>query len=95
MKILARTPVEDCFDGSAVYTYEVSEPWTSDNVRCLARLGTFEFFADFPRPLFRLRTDDGLFVNGVAGARDCRVVLPRTRRDAVQRQFEEVLMDEK
>ena len=93
MKIISRLKVEDCFDGSAVFNYEMSEPWTAENVRCLALLGELEYFADFPRPLFRLRTRDGLFLNGVAGAVTCRVVLPRTNRDAAQRKLEEVFND--
>lgn len=94
MKIVDRVKVEDCFDGSSVYVYQLSEPWTEQSARRLAGLGHFQYFADFPRPLFRLRTDSGLFVNGVAGARDCRVVLPRNNREQVQHQLEEVLMSE-
>lgn len=93
MRIFARHKVEDCFDGSSVFTYEMTEPWTADNVCILAKLGDFEYFGDFPRPLFRLRTSDGMFITGVAGAVTCRVILPRTNRDAVQLKLEEVLMD--
>jgi hypothetical protein len=92
MKILNRVKIEDCFDGSAVYVYELSEPWTEPRARRLAALGHFQYFADFLRPLFRLRTEAGLFVNGVAGARDCRVVLPRTNREHVQRELEAMLV---
>lgn len=91
MNIVNRVKLEDCFDGSAVFTYEVSEPWTERSVRRLASLGPLQYFDDFPRPLFRLRTAAGLFVNGVAGARDCRVVLPRTHREQVQQELEAVL----
>ena len=90
MKVVARHKVEDCFDGSSVFTYEMDAEWTAESVRCLAALGDLEYFADFPRPLFRLRTRDGLFVTGVAGATTCRVILPRTNRDVVQKRLEEV-----
>lgn len=91
MKIIRRHKVEDCFDGSSVFSYEISEDWTADNIRCLATLGDLEYFAEFPRPLFRLRTRDGLYVSGVTGAAVCRVVLPRTNREVVQHRLEEVL----
>ncbi len=94
MQIVKRIKVEDCFDGSTVYVYHLSEPWTEQSAQRLATLGHFQYFADFPRPLFRLRTDTGLFVNGVAGACDCRVVLPRTNQIKVQRDLEESLMSE-
>jgi hypothetical protein len=92
MRILNRVKIEDCFDGSAVYDYELSEAWTEQGARRLGSLGQFQYFADFPRPLFRLRTAAGLFVNGVAGASDCRVVLPRTNREHVQRELEAMLL---
>jgi hypothetical protein len=92
MRVIARRKVEDCFDGSAAFSFEVSEPWTAENVRCLAPLGEFEYFPGFPRPFFRLRTSDGLFVNGVVGAATCRVILPRTNRDAVQQRLLEVFL---
>jgi len=89
MNIVNRVKVEDCFDGSAVYVYELSDPWTEQRARRLASLGHFQYFADFPRPLFRLRTHAGLFVNGVLGACDCRVVLPRTSREQAEYELEE------
>lgn len=95
MKIISRLKVEDCFDGSAVFNYDMSETWTAENVRCLVPLGEFEYFADFPRPLFRVRTSDGLFVNGVVGAITCRVILPRTNRAAVRHKLEEVFITHK
>ena len=92
MRIINRAKVEDCFDGSAVYVYELSGLWTEERARRLSRMGHFQYFGDFPRPLFKLRTDAGLFASGVVGCCDCRVVLPRTNRDTIQREWEEVLM---
>ncbi len=91
MNIVACRKIEDCLDGSAVFEYEVSEPWTADNVRRLAVLGDLDYFADFPRPLFRLRTREGLFVNGLAGATICRVILPRANRATVESKWKETI----
>ncbi len=92
MRIVNRTKVEDCFDGSSVYTYELSAAWTEEHARRLSRMGHFQYYSDFPRPLFKLRTEAGLFASGVVGCCDCRVVLPRINRGVVQRALEEVLM---
>lgn len=92
MNILSRKKIEDCFDGSAVYVYEVDEPWTKQTVLRFQPLGRFEYFADFPRPLFRLRSTRGLFVNGIEGSHTCRVILPKTNRSEIQQDLEEVLM---
>lgn len=90
MNIVSRRKVEDCFDGTSVFVYEMSEPWSPANVRVLKSLGTFEYHARFPRPLFRLRTNDGLFVSGIAGTAICRVTFPRTNRETAQQHFEKV-----
>ncbi len=95
MKIISRKKIEDCFDGSAVFCYEMSEPWTAVNAGCMESLGVYEYYADFPRPLFRLCTRDGLFVSGVEGSVTCRVILPRTNRDSVRQKLEEVFMSGK
>ncbi len=92
MKVLSRNKVEDCFDGSSVFDYAFSEPWTAQNARCLEPLGAYDYFADFPRPLFRLKSREGLFVSGVVGSTTCRVILPRTDSVAVQQKLEEALM---
>ena len=91
MSIVGCHKVEDCFDGSAVLNYELSEPWTAANIRSLESLGELQYFADFPRPLFRLRSQAGLFVSGVEGASTCRVILPRTNREIIQQEFEKTL----
>lgn len=95
MKIISCRKIEDCFDGSAVFNYEVSESWTADNVRCLGVLGELELFLDFPRPLFRLKTAEGLFFSCVANSATCRVVLPHTNREKVRKKIEEAFNDEK
>jgi hypothetical protein len=91
LKILNRIKIEDCFDGSAVFNYQLSESWTKDIAYNLACLGEFQYFADFPRPFFRLKTESGLFLNGIAGANDCRIVFPRTNRELIQQKLEEVI----
>jgi len=91
MRVLAAHKVEDCFDGSAVFDYELSEPWTDGLIRALASLGTLDYFPQFPRPFFRVKTDRGIFMKGLAGASRCRVILPRTNQPQIQRHLENTL----
>ena len=91
MKILDRCKLEDCFDGSAVYQYEFADLWDAPRIRALARLGKLDYYADFPRPLFRVASPSGLFIKGLAGTNLCRVIFPGTNREEVVRHFEEAM----
>lgn len=92
MRIVDRVKIEDCFDGSSIFVYTIDLPWTQQRAGRLAILGEYRYHGEFPRPLFKVRTKKGLFVDGVEGANECRVVLPRTNREHVLREWEEVLM---
>lgn len=91
MRMVRCDRVEDCFDGSSVWVCGFDQPWTEPGVRGLAALGRVEYFADFPRPFFRVLGEDGLQIKGVAGETTCRVVLPggppREARGRVERLF--------
>jgi hypothetical protein len=89
MQIRAETKLEDCFDGSAVFGFRFEEPWTRDGIATLGALGELEYFADFPRPFFRVRGPGGLEVKGVEGERDCRVALPSKDRELVRARVRE------
>ena len=91
MNILECHKVEDCFDGSAVFDYVLSDCWTESRIRRLEQMGKLEYFADFPRPLFRLRSNEGLFLNGLVGETTCRVILPERNRDSVKHKLESVI----
>ncbi len=88
MKFQEARKLEDCFDGSQAFSYTFDEPWTEENILELASFGTLEYFPEFPRPFFRLRTARGLEVKGVGGDTQCRVIFPRTDGEEVRRDFE-------
>lgn len=91
MKVIEVEKLDDCFDGSRVSCYHFDEPWSRSSVQQLAALGTLEYFADFPRPFFRLRGPGGLQVKGVEGARHCRVLLHSDRQESFKGELEECL----
>ncbi|HRU06717.1 MAG TPA: hypothetical protein P5137_13195 [Candidatus Brocadiia bacterium] len=91
MKLLAADRVEDCFDGSSVYRFELDAPWTRDMILALQTLGAVDYHPDFPRPFFQAWTRQGLIAKGVEGSRECRVILPREGRDAARQTFEQWL----
>ncbi|MBN2083176.1 hypothetical protein JW859_13340 [bacterium] len=88
MKIIDIKKVEDCFDGSSVFSYWFDSQWTEAAIGGLSALGRLEYFADFPRPLFRLTTPEGLHVKGVKGEDNCRVIYPQSNRAEIRQAFE-------
>lgn len=79
--------VEDCFDGSSVFRYWFDQPWTPETINRLEALGKLDYFADFPRPFFRLSATSGLQVKGVEGEDSCQVVLPREGREPAREEL--------
>ena len=49
--------VEDCVDGSRIREIVVDQHLTPQSIRALGSLGELEYFADFPRPFFRVISD--------------------------------------
>ena len=84
--------VEDCFDGSFVYEYNLESPVTEAFIPPLGgRLGRLEYFPDFPRPFFRILGDGGLQAKGVEGERTFRVVFPAKDKFKRKEVLEDVL----
>lgn len=88
MRIVKCTKVEDCFNGSSVYSYEFDESWNLSLIRLLEALGKLQYYADFPRPLFRITSPGGLFIKGVDGDTACRVIYPREGGEEARNRFE-------
>ena len=89
MRVTAVQHMQDCFDGSAVFLYHVDEPWTPDRIRSLRRIGSLDYFHDFPRPYYRMRTAHGLEIKGLEGECVCRVVFPKAGRQLLRQEWEE------
>lgn len=90
MRIREVTRVEECVDGSAVLSYSFDQPWSREAIQGLRRIGEVDYFPEFPRPFFRLRTAGGLQTRGVEGERTCQVILPRRGRERERSEFEEI-----
>ena len=91
MKIIGVEKLEDCFDGTSAYAYHFDQPWTRQAIQRLATFGKLDYFADFPRPFYRVRGAGGLQMKGVEGLQHCRVVLPADRHERFRLELEEWL----
>ena len=88
MKIVNRKKVEDCFDGSSVFTYWFDNKWHKEAIEKLNSLGELQYFPEFPRPFFRLIGKKGFQVKGVEGENNCRVILPGAGKEEIKLEFE-------
>ncbi len=88
MNIASVKKVEDCFDGGSVFSYEMDEEVTEASIKRLGVLGRLDYFPHFPRPFYRLITDDGLQIKGVEGERDFQVIFPRKEKEKIKEEFE-------
>jgi hypothetical protein len=80
MKVLTMRPIEDCFDGSSIRELTLDVPVTRELVTVLGAGGTIQYFADFPRPLFRVRVEGRYDIKGIAGESTIRVHLKHPER---------------
>jgi hypothetical protein len=69
--------VEDCFDGSFIKEFILSEPASEDFMRKLARGCMLDYYPDFPRPLFRIENRGLWVIKGVGGSESLRVMFSR------------------
>lgn len=90
--------VEDCFDDSRVYEYRLLQsPIDKAFIESLAVLGRLEYFPKFPRPFFRVRSQDGLQVKGVQDEQTFQVILSgreqRKRKEKFENELREILAE--
>jgi hypothetical protein len=84
--------IEDCFDGSRVYEYRLVQSTIDEAfIKSLAALGQLEYFPQFPRPFFRVRSQDGLQLKGVQDEQTFQVILPSKEQQNRKERFENEL----
>jgi hypothetical protein len=88
LKIIRINRVEDCFDSSRVYRYTFDQAWTQERIHALRSLGPLDYYADFPRPFFRLRGSGGFQFKGVEGETSCQAIFAKLDRQAIKTNFE-------
>ncbi len=88
MTIVSKKKIETCFDGSQMYQYSLSGQWTEKTIRALSGLGKLEYFADFPRPFFRVRRKSGFQLKGVFGEATCVAIFPPQEFQYIQNLLE-------
>ncbi len=74
MRVLGKERIENCLPSAPEYRYRFTRPWSAAEIERLRRLGQVDYYADFPRPFFRLRLPDGTQMKGVQGDCCCRVI---------------------
>lgn len=79
--------LEDCLNGDRQYVVQLDAPWTRTEIMKLASMGKLDYFADFPRPFFRMRGAQGTEIKGVEGLSQCRVLVSSRCSEEFRKQF--------
>lgn len=69
--------LEDCFDGSMIYEVTLYQPIDASFITFLKDKGDLDYYADFPKPLFRLEVPGVCQLTGCLGSVTLRAVLYR------------------
>ncbi|MBN1348748.1 hypothetical protein JXJ21_05000 [candidate division KSB1 bacterium] len=77
MKVLSATPIEDCFDGSFIKEFKLSQPITLDFITKLGDGNSLEYFPDFPLPFFRIEKKNVYQIKGVESNYTLRIIFSR------------------
>ena len=83
MRVIQRSPVEDCFDKELMWELRLSHSIDEALVRWLGRGVDLEYHPDFPRPYFCVRDPARYMLQGVVGESHLRVTLTRSSRSTM------------
>ena len=86
MVIQSTEKIESCVSGTQIYLCTFFTTWTREEIARLGEWGDLEYYRDFPRPFFRLRSRNGVFIKGVQGENVCQVVFPHEEEDTALRE---------
>jgi hypothetical protein len=81
---------DDCRDRSQVYRLGTASPWDRSAIRRLGSLGELDYYADFPRPFYRLR-GRAFWLKGVEGECEAELILLTDSADAAGAQLTQAL----
>lgn len=85
--------VEDCFDGSFIREFVLSEPSHEDFMRKLSRGCVLDYYPAFSRPFFRIEKNGIWMIKGVEGSESLRVVFYRNASNKDVRELVQLIED--
>ncbi len=88
MKIEKITKLEDCFDGSFVYSYEFTGTVDESMMKAMAEGEKLQYFPNFSKPFYKIFTRDGLQIKGIVGEYNIEVTFPVTDQPEKKKRFE-------
>jgi len=83
--------LEDCFDGSLIYSYQFSKAVDENIMKSLAKKERLDYYPYFAKPFYKIFTRDGLQIKGILGEDNLEVTFPLTGQVEKKKRFEENL----
>lgn len=72
-RVILAEELEDCFDGSVTYQFELDRAVDERLMFRLAQGGSIDYHPEFPRPYFRITQPHAWIVQGIIGNTSFRV----------------------
>lgn len=94
MSLFTCNKVEDCFDGSRIYEYHLFCSIERRFVEELGKAGVLEYYADFPRPFYRIFIKNEareMQVKGVTGDHVFKIIYSSKEPERQKAFFEALL----
>lgn len=76
--------LETCLDSSVVKSIQLDTPMDESFMHAIAQQGRLQFYADFPRPYFRIERPYHYVLQGVLGNDSLRVTYSPSASDAAE-----------
>lgn len=83
-KVIDIRHVEDCFDGDYIKEFELDRPLDEPMMRQMAGDARLQYYADFPRPYFRILRRGAWTIQGVIGKTTFRTTFSRSAGTGVE-----------
>lgn len=78
VRVIAVRKVEDCFDADIMREVEIDSEMSEEIMRRISVEASLKYYADFPRPYFRIEKDNFYTIQGVIGNKTFRVVFSKS-----------------
>ena len=87
VKITKITDVEDCFADSLTKEVTFEKEITKDFINYLGIDSNLEYYADFPKPFYKVEKIDKYVIKGVESFQTLKIILYKKNMDEVLKEF--------
>jgi len=80
--------LEDCLDGTMIFSYTIKNEIDESLMKELAFKGKLQFYPEFPKPFFKVTTKEGIQIKGIIGEDNFEVIYPQNNKKEKKKNFD-------